>query len=253
MNSFVLYGKRLNIASFSRILTLTFALLISSTFALAQGPALKSWFDPVPTEDEQETTLYVEYGTAEEPADEATSITLTVAYEGFDITSEPYLDLDQSWFCEDGGCISSSVTVDNETNELTIELVRADNDPKGGYGTIAVVKGIISVMDDLHGKKETAKGVSGVKVLPKLSAPDRITFSYHIDGQLLRIHGLNVREAMRATGLLELTVMETSGKVILHTKYVEPAIRVKLEPRTVYLIHLVVGREVHQGKIVLEP
>jgi hypothetical protein len=251
MNSFILYEKRLNIALFSRILALTFALIITSTFALAQGPSLKSWFDPVPTEDEQETTLYVEYGTVDEPVDELTSVTFTIDYEGFDIVSEPYLELEQSWFCEDGGCISSSVSVDNESNQLTIELVRADDDPKGGYGTIAVVKGIISVMDDLHGKKEMTKGVTGVKVFPRISEP--IAFSYQFDRQLLLIHNLDVREAMRRTGYLELTIMETSGKVILHTVHVEPAMRVELNPRTVYLIHLVVGREVYQGKIVLEP
>ncbi|MEL6591349.1 MAG: T9SS type A sorting domain-containing protein [Bacteroidota bacterium] len=172
----------------------------------AQNPPVDHWFTPAEFESGDELTLHINYGTSSVPVPPTTRISLTFSYEGFDIVSSPYVDLEDSWFCPDGKC-EASITYDNTIRELRINVVRTDGNPMEGSGFLARGKGIIVEMDEIQMKKPeqslqllSVENISSVQ--PKLYVDANL--------QTLKIVGIAADE------IQELEILNLSGQQIKH-------------------------------------
>lgn len=155
--------------------------------AWAQAIPVNAYFNPAELEEGVEAELIVEYGTQEQPANEVLYVNIEVAYEGFSIESTPTLDLSGSWMCADGNC-DANIEVDHAKRIITLTIARTDGDPRSGEGLIALGKGIIAVMDELHGKKES--GIVQVRADFQQLAGGRPSFSYRYEERELWIENL---------------------------------------------------------------
>lgn len=172
----------------------------------AQNPPVDHWFTPGEFESGDELTLHVDYGTSNNPVPPTTRISLTFSYEGFDIVSSPYVDLEDSWFCPDGRC-NATITYNNTTEELRLDIIRTDGNPMEGYGLLARGKGIIVEMDEIQMKKPQQS-------LQLLSVENISTVQpqLYIDANLqtLKIIGIAAEE------IQELEIINLSGQQIKH-------------------------------------
>ncbi len=228
-----------------RSMFLLIMLGLGSLAAMGQEIPVNAVFNPETFETGDELKLYIDYGTAEVQVEDAMQISVQVEYDGFDIVSEPTLDLTESWFCDDGNC-DGTITVDHVNRIITVTLERNNSEPKSGFGHLALGKGIVIVMDELVGKKELAGGVSkvqaqrwGMEAIP--------SFDYSFVDKQLRFLGLG--EMPEA----ELQVLDMNGKMILESSLLQTTMPLELESGQVYLFNLQTREGKRIQKIMVIP
>lgn len=225
---------------------LLFALsLIVGPFVHAQTPPVNAWFTPSEFESGDELTLHVDYGSSEIPVPATTYMELTFAYEGFDIVSQPVMDIDDSWFCEDGNC-DATISFDNETRELKVTISRTDGRAVGGYGSVGRGKGIIIEMVEIQMKKEAEP----IKFLPSkshLNIVSPIKITYDFQRRSIKIIGTYL------DSIKELSVIDSNGKLIFRkVGEIETLTPIELEKNKLYFIRLVTREGVSVKKFLIK-
>lgn len=226
------------------VLLFAFSLLFGPLLQ-AQSPPVEAWFTPGEFESGDELTLHIDYGSMEIPVDPATEISLTFAYEGFDITSQPTMDVTDSWFCEDGNC-DATIEVFAETRELKVTISRTNGVAVGGFGRLGKGKGIIIEMDDVHMKKENQK-LLVLNVESKLNLSQKFTPYYNSWEQKLYLSGLSKSAPYR------LSIIGIDGTTILVDSNSDKVEReIVLGQNRIYLILVQQGQESWTKKIWVE-
>ncbi|MFK7924554.1 MAG: hypothetical protein AB8H47_21540 [Bacteroidia bacterium] len=203
--------------------------LLWGPLVLAQSPPVEAWFTPGEFESGDELTLHIDYGSMETPVDPATEISLTFAYEEFDITSQPTMDVTDSWFCEDGNC-DASIEVFNETRELKVTISRTNGQAVGGFGRLGKGKGIIIEMDEVQMKKES-QPIQLVSQALQNDILSSLNFSYDAQSQDLSILGV------KAETLQEIVVIGINGEMIYKSEG-NLKTKVILAPHQLYFIRI---------------
>ncbi len=231
-------------AHYLSVFLFSFSLLIGP-FVHAQTPPVEAWFTPGEFESGDKLTLHVEYGSSEIPVPAATELTLTFAYEGFDIVSSIEADVTDSWFCADGNC-DATITADNETRELKVVVSRTDGHAVGGFGSFARGKGIIVEMDEIQMKKPQ----SLLAFLPNKSRLDftsPVKITYDPQFRSIRIIGSYPDAAS------ELTILDSNGQTVFKKSgEISSLTPVELERNKLLFVRFATGNGIYVTKLWLQ-
>lgn len=204
--------------------------LVFGPVVQAQGPPLEAWFTPEEFESGDELTLHIDYGTIDNPVEPSTEIELTFEYEGFDIVSQPEMDVEGSWFCADGNC-DATISVDNSVRELKVSISRTDGHAVGGFGRLGKGGVIIIEMDDIHAKNLEA-GIALKEARQQNSISTSIVLSYKAKEGKLSFVGLN------PATLNQIRIFDITGRELKNQKSSSNFIPIELELNKIYIITL---------------
>lgn len=184
--------------------------------------SVNAYVSPVPLEDDDETTIFIEIGTASAPANDIHSFSAVFAAEGFTMVAASNFNLEAS----DGWLLGTSFTYDYSINaagdEITINATRTDEVDQSGYGFVGRGGNVICTIDEGASKNgsEPRLRIVDFRANPADGSPLQIGPNPSHD--LIYITHPNAK----AIGQIKLYTLE--GKMIKQWETVENAIQLDI-------------------------
>ena len=224
-----------------------FITLIWGSAAFAQNPEAYTYFNPEEFGDGETVTLFIEYGTASNPAESITEFQVEVWYEGFDIDESSPFELalgTQSWFGGDGA-YEANYGIDHEERRISFDFSRSNNTAVSGYGYVAQLAGIVIVMDEIVGKRSPGIARIKTRVSQKLQTPSWVNHSLDVNTQTISFEPLAevIIEGVEVIGLSGQQILKAEGDIrSLHTGTI---------PDQIYLLKIRTNKGIMVRKIIL--
>lgn len=124
---------------------------VTGQFILLQAQTTSLTTVPASFSDGDTIRIDLSIGDLDNPVTSVTEISATLLCAGctFDMSSANSVLRQSSWFADDPNwLLSSSLSADN--TELSLELIRSDEEPRSGYGYVCSLDGIIIQIEEYN-------------------------------------------------------------------------------------------------------
>ena len=149
--------------------------------------------------------ISIEYGTEDNPIGEITEVQFEIVMpEGVRISSQSEISIlgEGSWFAFDDNWSGTTESL-RDGEILLLSLFRTNNQPVRGYGEIAVLRGVIVEIDEIHMKSGLTANASVINLEKGLG----YEFSYFFTEQVIQV--ANAPESA------QLEIVDMQGRVVL--------------------------------------
>ncbi|MEZ4827300.1 MAG: T9SS type A sorting domain-containing protein [Bacteroidia bacterium] len=231
-----------HVRAFLQLPFLAFSLVL--VFGFSQAQPVTAYFDPPEFENNDVIDLIIEYGSVDDPVQNAMSAHFEIAYDGFEIDPSSKLSVDaggSSWFGWDEG-YTSRIVVNHSLHLIIVDLERTES-PVSGYGYVARGSGVTVFIEEINAKRSPSIAV--VEVNYAFPSPRSLT--YDAGRQLLQINMESDNE------FRQLEIMDISGRVVYSSSSYSQQLPLGQFPSNLYFVRLQTALGVENLKIMVLP
>ncbi|MEZ4777003.1 MAG: T9SS type A sorting domain-containing protein [Bacteroidia bacterium] len=235
-------ARVLLLAAFTKISPIAFSLLLFFNQSFAQP--VNAYFDPPEFENGDKIELVIEYGSPDDPVQNALTAHFEIAYDGFEIDESSKLSVDASgasWFGWDEA-YTGRITVNHTLHVITVDLER-DESPVSGEGFIARGSGVTVFIEEINAKRSPSLNV--VEVNYAFPAPQSLYYD-----ALNNILNITLSETNH---FIQIDVFDLSGRVIYSSQTLEEELPMSHFPANIYFVRLRTALGVENLKLIVSP
>lgn len=239
-------AKVLLLAAIKTFTPVAFSLLLFSLLFFNQSFAqpVNAYFDPPEFENGDEVELVIEYGSVDDPVQNALSAHFEIAYDGFEIDESSKLSVDAagaSWFGWDEA-YTSRITVNHTLHVITVDLERNES-PVSGYGYVAKGSGITIFIEEINAKRSPSLNV--VEVNYAFPAPQSLNYD-----ALTNTLNISLSETNH---FIQIDVFDLSGRTIYSSQTALEELPMNQFPTNIYFVRLHTALGVENLKLMVSP